>query len=166
MAGVHNIDGLTVPQIQDMVRQGGKFVHYKYCISILVMTFNRGSDIYFIRPAESGVVKGLPYTFLSLILGWWGIPWGPIYTIGALYTNLSGGKDITDEMMAQLGTNQPAPTANAGGGYNIPGSGSGNANPGGYNIPGSGTGNANPGGYNIPGNTTNDQSSGNYNIPR
>ena len=48
---------------------------------------------------ESAVVKGLPYTLLSLVAGWWGIPWGPIFTIGALYNNLKGGKDVTIKQM-------------------------------------------------------------------
>ena len=32
------------------------------------------------------------YTFLSGLFGWWGFPWGPIYTIGALFNNARGGE--------------------------------------------------------------------------
>jgi hypothetical protein len=36
---------------------------------------------------------------ITLGLGWWGIPWGPIYSIGSLFSNLTGGKDMTKEVL-------------------------------------------------------------------
>jgi len=75
---------------------------YEYCISALIMTFKRSSDIYFIRGGEGSVFRGLGFTLLTLLLGWWRIPWDPIYTIGAVITNLSGGKDVTNEVLASF----------------------------------------------------------------
>jgi hypothetical protein len=95
-------EGMTQQNIQDELQQGGKFVTYAYCISIIIMTFRRSSDIYFLKYNEGAVKKGLKFTILSALLGWWGIPWGPIYTIGALVTNLGGGKDVTQEVMQSL----------------------------------------------------------------
>ena len=95
-------EGLSGQEIAMELERGGKFVIYQYCISILIMTFKRPSDIYFIRAGESAVVKGLGYTLLTLVMGWWGIPWGPIYSITSLVTNLSGGKDVTREILASL----------------------------------------------------------------
>ncbi|MCC6332518.1 MAG: hypothetical protein IT380_00860 [Myxococcales bacterium] len=100
---IKGIDGMSVGEVQDQIRQGGKFVIYSYCISILVMTFKRSSDIHFLRSGDSAVLAGLPYTLLSLFLGWWGIPWGFIYTPMALVQNLGGGKDVTVEVMQSLG---------------------------------------------------------------
>jgi hypothetical protein len=37
------------------------------------------------------VKAGLPYSFGTLLLGWWGIPWGPIYTVQAIFRNFRGG---------------------------------------------------------------------------
>ncbi|MDR0923940.1 MAG: hypothetical protein LBN31_06270 [Hungatella sp.] len=91
---------LSEYEINNELRNGGKLVIYQFCISILVMTFKRGSDIYLIRAGESAFVKGLGYTLLSLILGWWGLPWGPIYTIGSIITNCKGGKDVTQEIIS------------------------------------------------------------------
>ncbi len=99
---IKNIEGLTTDQINRELESGGKFVVYQYTISILVMTFRRSSDVYFIRSGESATVKGLGFTFLSLILGWWGVPWGPIYTIGSIFNNLSGGKDVTSEIIQSV----------------------------------------------------------------
>jgi hypothetical protein len=114
---IKNTDGLSPQEIRDLVAQGGKFVMYKYCISILIMTFNRPSDAYFIRPNSSSIVPGLGYLFINIILGWWGIPWGPIYTIGNIFNVLSGGTDITAEIMGHINQND----ANYGSGtnYNI-----------------------------------------------
>lgn len=96
------IDGMTAEEVKREIARGAKFVIYHYCVSIIVLTFRRGSEIYFIRPGESAFAKGLPFTAASLVLGWWGFPWGPIYTIGALATNCGGGKDVTREIAGAL----------------------------------------------------------------
>ena len=88
--------------LQMELKQGGKFVVYQYCISLLVITFRRSSNIYFIRSEENAIVKGLPFTLLTLLLGWWGIPWGPIYTVTSVWTNFKGGKDVTQEVLASM----------------------------------------------------------------
>ncbi|QNN43384.1 hypothetical protein [Pedobacter roseus] len=115
---IKNIEGLTGDEIRDLVARGGKFVMYKYCISVIIMTFNRPSDFYFIHPGKSSITPGLGYLFVSLFLGWWGIPWGPIYTIGNIGSILGGGKDYTNEILAHI--NQNDPTYGAGATYNIP----------------------------------------------
>jgi hypothetical protein len=93
--------------LQQELQQGGKFVMYQYCISLLIITFRRSSNIYFISHEDNAVVKGLPFTLLSLVLGWWGIPWGPIFTIQAIWVNFSGGKDVTQEVLASISTVSP-----------------------------------------------------------
>jgi hypothetical protein len=105
------LEGMTVDQLHEELRAGGKFVVYQFCISVLVMTFRRSSDIHFVKSGESAVVKGMGYTLTSFLLGWWGIPWGLIYTPAALATNLGGGKNVTREVLAAL--NQPAPNPQA-----------------------------------------------------
>jgi hypothetical protein len=79
---INGIQGLTGSQLDFELQRGAKFVLYQYCISIVVLTFKRPSDIYFVRSGENSATKGLPFTLLSLVAGWWGIPWGPIYSIG------------------------------------------------------------------------------------
>ena len=96
---IHGLDNITGAQLAEEIDKGGKFVIYQYCVSILIMTFRRPSEIYFIRAGESAVGKGLGFTVLSLVLGWWGIPWGPIYTVGSVITNFQGGKDVTDAVV-------------------------------------------------------------------
>src|SRR5437588_10947549 len=81
MAKIKGIEGMQPDQINFELQRGAKFVIYTYCVSILVMTFKRGSPVHFVRSGESAVTKGLPYSLISLLLGWWGIPWGPIWTV-------------------------------------------------------------------------------------
>jgi hypothetical protein len=104
-------EGLSGTEIQNEINRGAKFVMYQYCISILIMTFKRPSDIYFVRSGENAVTKGLGFTLVSLLLGWWGIPWGPIYTIGSLFTNFGGGKDVTQQVLMSVATPTSVPAA-------------------------------------------------------
>ena len=103
---IEGVQGMTIEQVQQEIQQGGKFVLYQYCISILVLTFRRNSPIYFIKHDTSSIGKGMRYTLISVLLGWWGIPWGPIYTISSLARNLGGGKDVTQEVMSSIINNE------------------------------------------------------------
>ena len=98
---IRGVEGMTPEQVRFEVQRGARFVLFQYCISALVVTFRRPSDIYLIRAEENATVKGLPFTLLTLLLGWWGIPWGPIYSVQSLITNLGGGKKVTSEIMAR-----------------------------------------------------------------
>jgi hypothetical protein len=96
------IENMSVDELNHELQRGGKFVIFEYCISIIIMTFKRPTDVYFIRAGEGTVGKSIGFTLVSLVVGWWGIPWGPIYTIGSLFTNLSGGKNVTNEVIASF----------------------------------------------------------------
>lgn len=105
---IPEIQHMTPAQLQSELQQGARFVVYQYCISVLVMSFKRSSRVYFI-PAD-GTRSGRSvarYCTLSLLLGWWGFPWGPIWTLSTLFGNLNGGVDVTAEMSAVLLQNPP-----------------------------------------------------------
>ncbi len=108
MADIKGIEGLSVGDVHQHVQQGGKFVTYGYAMSFLIVSLKRTSAVYFVKPGESAVAKGLPYTLLSFFLGWWGFPWGLIYTPMVLIQNLGGGTDVTSEVMQVLGGEAPA----------------------------------------------------------
>ena len=84
------------------MQQGGKFVIFPYTVSFLIMTLKRSSDVYFIRPNENTFKYSYGFILINLIVGWWGLPWGPIYTIGALCNHITGGKDFTQAVMGDL----------------------------------------------------------------
>lgn len=108
---IRGIEGMKNGELEFEIQRGGKFVLFQYCVSILVITFRRPSDIYLLRQGESAVTKGLPFTLLSLVAGWWGIPWGPIYTIQSVYNNSRGGKDVTQAVLNSLKAQAAAPAA-------------------------------------------------------
>jgi hypothetical protein len=103
MAKITGIESMNKEQIAFELQRGGRFVQYQYCISIVIMTFKRGTDIYFVRADENPIVKGLSWTFLTSLAGWWGIPFGPIFTIQSLWYNLKGGHDVTAGVRTALG---------------------------------------------------------------
>ena len=102
-----NFVGLEKESAEELSReidQGGRFVVYPYCISLGVLTFKRTSSVHFIRKGQSRTRHSLVFVLISCWLGWWGIPWGPIWTIQSIKTNLSGGQDVTQEVLESIRT--------------------------------------------------------------
>jgi len=100
---IKGLAGLSEEQVRGELARGARFVVFEYTFSILVMTFRRGSAVHYLRPGEGAFAKSLPYTLITLLFAWWGIPWGPIYGIGSLITNFSGGKDVTAHVAGAWG---------------------------------------------------------------
>jgi hypothetical protein len=63
------------------------------------MTFRRGAGGVYCGSCRKKA--GLKYTVISVLLGWWGIPWGPIYTLQAIGRNSAGGHQ-DDELNSEL----------------------------------------------------------------
>jgi hypothetical protein len=99
---IRNIEGLSAQDLQREVNKGSRFIYYVFTVSLLFITFKRSSDVYLVRINEKTVIKALPYTMISALLGWWGIPYGPRVTLDSIRTNLRGGKDVTDDVMATV----------------------------------------------------------------
>lgn len=110
---IDGIQGMTPEQIELEVQRGGRFVAFQYCVSVLVVSFRRSSDIFFIHAGEGSFLRGLPYTLLTLTAGWWAIPWGPVRTLQVLATNLRGGKRMTKQIMTSRSFARPMPTFSA-----------------------------------------------------
>lgn len=104
-------EGYTPESLREEVARGGKFVIYSYNFSLVILSFKRPSNIHFVPAGKSRVKAGLPFTAIAFVFGWWGIPWGIIYTIQSLHTNFSGGKDVTDPILAQIAPVPPSAAA-------------------------------------------------------
>ncbi len=63
-------------------------------VSIVIATLNLPSR-HLIVGHDNRLGHGAACTLTSLVLGWWGIPWGPIWTIAAVARNLRGGHKTT-----------------------------------------------------------------------
>jgi hypothetical protein len=99
---IANYENATLLELEAAVRNGGRLVFYEYCISCIVLTLRRPSDIYLLKSGDKGFVHGIPFVLTSLLLGWWGLPWGMIHTPLVLLTNLAGGCDVTDEILGRM----------------------------------------------------------------
>jgi hypothetical protein len=69
---------------------------------ILVTLRSKKQGIFCSKCAEIEVLKASSITW---ILGWWGFPFGPIYSAHAIFMNLIGGKDLQD-VSARLSAQQ------------------------------------------------------------
>jgi hypothetical protein len=97
---IKNINGLSATDLQEEVNAGARFVYYAWTISAIILTFKRTSGVYLVYPEENRISKGFIFTLITFLFGWWGIPSGPKHSMESIRTNLRGGKDVTDEVMA------------------------------------------------------------------
>ena len=83
----------AIPGLAQAIRAGGKFVIYPYCVSAAIVTFRRSSGVVYVAPGQK--VRPWEWILISLVVGWWGIPWGPIWTIDSIRKCLGGGVNVT-----------------------------------------------------------------------
>ncbi len=96
-------ENLPAHVLDQEIQNGARFIVYDYCISLVFISFQRSSEPVMVRANEDPILAGWKYTLLSLVMGWWGIPFGPIFTGMSLWTNLRGGRDITGEVLYHMG---------------------------------------------------------------
>ncbi len=99
---IRNIEGLSAGMLEREVEKGGRFVHFTYAVSVIFFTLRRRTDVFFLRAGESAGHYSRSSSVISFLFGWWGLPWGPKYTLQSLVSNFRGGKDVTDEVMAVI----------------------------------------------------------------
>jgi hypothetical protein len=66
-------------------------VRFELCYSVLIATVRWQSALRPTRSPWQRLWLGWPYAVASLLLGPWGLPWGPIWTAVAVWHNLTGG---------------------------------------------------------------------------
>ncbi|CAM1356633.1 hypothetical protein [Tenacibaculum halocynthiae] len=99
---LRNIENLSKDNVQERINKGYRFIIYPYCISLVISNINAVSPAFFLSPKDDRKKQGFIYNVISLIFGWWSIPYGPSDTINSVKTNLKGGIDITDDVMINL----------------------------------------------------------------
>jgi hypothetical protein len=105
---IHGAEHLTREGLVTTLQAGGRLVFFEYCISLVILTLRCPSGVYLLQPDETGLLKGLPFTLVTALLGWWGLPMGIVYTPLVLFTNLSGGCDVTEELWPVIVADLPA----------------------------------------------------------
>jgi len=96
---VRGIESITREELDAEIGRGARFVAYPFCFSYTLGTVKRRSVPHFIRKGESRCLPSLRYVLCSLLLGWWGLPWGPFFTFETIMVSLTGGENLTDEVM-------------------------------------------------------------------
>lgn len=90
-AGEASFEGFPVT-VETRVRQ------YQTAVSCFFITFVTPSRLY-VEGHDNHWMGSLRCSIATLLLGWWGLPWGPLQTISCLLGNLFGG---TKEIVANL----------------------------------------------------------------
>jgi len=100
---VLGIEGLTLGELIDRVKDGSRFVVFDWCVGLGVRSLRLPSAVYFVEPGERTARRAAWRCLASLLTGWWSlIPPGPIETIDCLRENLGGGRDITAGVLRTL----------------------------------------------------------------
>src|SRR3954463_1041671 len=74
-----------------------KDVVFACCVSCGILTWVYWSKPYRISSRSQGFLRGSPYSVMTLLLGWWGLPWGVVLSPRAVWTNCTGGVEAPAE---------------------------------------------------------------------
>jgi hypothetical protein len=91
-------------EIRSRVAAGARLVRFEICLSFLFVTIRRQSPLYITESWQDRYLRGFCYSVLALVLGLWGVPWGLIWTPRAIWINLTGGVDETEQALAAIET--------------------------------------------------------------
>jgi hypothetical protein len=78
--------------------RGGSIVEVQRVVSFVYFSF-KSSRYIWVPPNGSCALRSLPDTLVTLLFGWWSL-FGFIWSMQVLVTNLCGGLDATDELVA------------------------------------------------------------------
>lgn len=98
---VIGLENMTINELRNEVSKGGRFLRFPYTISLVLVSFKLSSDVYFVRHNEKAISYGAKYAVINLLLGWWGFPFGLIYTPLCIKGSFVG-KDVTKDIMPLL----------------------------------------------------------------
>jgi hypothetical protein len=95
-----------IAELTKQQQNGYSYYRFSYVISLLVVTLRRHSKSVLLKDSDrmARIIKSLPYIALSFFLGWWGFPWGFIYTPWSIIENLGGGINSSDLLKGNLYT--------------------------------------------------------------
>src|SRR5690606_24282772 len=104
---LHAFSNTSERAFMDLLHSGHRFVVYQYAISVVLYSFRHPTRVHSSRTRNKAILMGLPWTLLTLLLGWWAFPSGPIFTIQCLITNLSGGVDVSSNILEYIRSQDP-----------------------------------------------------------
>jgi hypothetical protein len=102
---------LFAEELRTRVADGARCVRFEFCFSLLVVTVRRQSPVYLTNSWQERYLRGLWYSFLAVLLGPWGVPWGLFWAPWAVWVNVTGGADCTRDVLAWLDGRASSPFA-------------------------------------------------------
>lgn len=61
---------ITLEEYNSLRKRGATFVVFHYVISVIICPLNYKSKVFFVNKKDY-ISKGLPYSFITLLFGWW-----------------------------------------------------------------------------------------------
>jgi hypothetical protein len=107
---VRGIENLTLRDLIEHVKHGGRFVVHHWCIGVGLAVRQLPSPVRFVRPEDRTAGRGGWRTILTMLTGWWAIPAGPRQTIRCLRENLAGGRDVTAAVLKAIANSGTVPS--------------------------------------------------------
>lgn len=84
------------------VKYDSLVTQYQFCTSFLIITFKQPTS-FILDCSSNKFLVNFTATIFTALVGWWGIPWGPIYTIQTIFRNIRGGtKKSIENMIVEL----------------------------------------------------------------
>ncbi|MBT3800627.1 MAG: hypothetical protein HOG05_05705 [Bacteroidetes bacterium] len=100
---IHKSENFSINSIHKEVDHGAVFIAYKYIISIPIFPpVQRFSKLYLIKSFENKSMYCTGSNIINLLLGLWGLPFGPYYMLSAIRMNSKGGVDFTEDVLHNL----------------------------------------------------------------
>ncbi len=96
-----DVEAMGLAELRDYIRCGYRCVRFVRCVSNGFSTVEKRSRVYLTESWQDRYLRGLGYSFWSLALGPWGVPWGLWRTLESVRTNLTGGEDVTHELLGE-----------------------------------------------------------------
>jgi hypothetical protein len=85
-----NVDALAAGEADYRgvkVSARSEVITFDLAFSVVVASFKIPSQMFIVGQHRIWPWR-IAYTGLSFLFGWWGIPWGPVYTVQALHANV------------------------------------------------------------------------------
>ena len=98
--------GCTEAELLESLTRGARVGAYPCVASCVLFTFTWMSrPVVIHRPSQRYRGCGWPIT-VTILFGWWGLPWGPLKTVQALWRTVNGGFDLTNEITQAVASNR------------------------------------------------------------
>ncbi len=104
---------MSTEAINSALERGARFVVFDQVVSALILSFRRHSPIFFVTSEQDVKRYRRRYLWITALFGWWGFPFGLIWTPMSLARTLRGGVDMTHAVVHAAWADAGAPTAPA-----------------------------------------------------